>query len=189
MGKRFWYSGLCCCLAVSLTLALSGCGGKTEKQPLEQSKEEKSVSVVIPPSMAEEMGVTVKSYEGGKSEAEEGEDGSIILHMTKKEYDSMILKMRSKAKRTLHAFATGPKGDFPAIKKAVMTDDMTSFTFTVEKEAYLEGAERFVPGSCIASARVFQMFNLVKEEDINVKVDVVDEATGEIFETYTYPRQ
>ena len=159
---------------IALVLLLTACGAKT-------------VTVEFPASFFE--GEDIESFAEqfrsgtGFKKVKVNDDGSMTLIVTEEKYNLQVEAMEETAK-SLYATIGEEGGFFKTVKKLDYSEDYTSLTFTVDREAYEASNEAENIEQVIYVSRLYQVFALNTEGII--EVNYVDENTGEIYKTDLY---
>jgi len=145
-----------------------------------------NVEITLPASYFEDETpeeIESSAKEEGIKEVIANDDGSYTYVMSKKKHQEM---MDSIAEEYAVEFAD-PSVNYPSVKSIEYNDDFSKFTITVDKEAYEDSWDLFVTMEAGMSGMMYQTFDSVSEDDIEVVINVVDSITNEVFNTTVYP--
>lgn len=194
-------------LAASL-LVLGACGSEeaeevdnqasTETVDTEETESEEggvnvdkglfSVEVTLPAAFfeGEDVAVTVaNAEENGFGEATVNDDGSVTYKMSKSKHKEMMEEMAVSVEETKRSLVES--GDFPSIKNVETNKDYSHFTLSVDREAYENSFDAFATMSVGMVGSMYQAFNGVKADAMEVLIEVKDVDTGEIINSVVYP--
>ncbi len=110
-------------------------------------------------------------------------DGDTVVYtMTKPQRDEMLAQMRSSAE---HAADELIADDTNSVTGVEFNDAMTTFKVSVDASRYGALESLLALGFYIQGA-LYQQFNGVGQDDIDVVVEFVDDTTGEVLDTGSY---
>lgn len=187
--------GAVLCLIVSAAFALSGCaasgddaanGPTGSPAAIEVEEELVTVDVRIARSLLDQNGsltdqeIVAGAKEKGIAAAVEGD--AVVYTMTKPQRDEMLAQMRSSAQDAADELIADNSNSVTAVE---FNDSMTSFKVSVDTARYGALESLLALGFYVQGA-LYQQFNGVVPDDIDVIVEFVDDATGEILDTGSY---
>ena len=180
---------------------LAGCGNSNKvkednnkntatenNENVEVDKNLLDVTLTLPASMFEGEDVNAKVEEmkqDGAKEATVNEDGSITIKMSKSKHKEMIEEMKTSIIKSFEEIKTS--GDFASIKDIKYNDDFSKITLEVVKAEYEGSFDAFVTLGIGTSAMIYNMYNGVEGDKLQVTIDAKDSETGEVFSTVVYP--
>lgn len=152
------------------------------------------VEVTIPASLADvlfsEEGQTMEDYaasfeaEDGVKEVTQNEDGSLTIVMTEEAQERLLGEWIVVIDATIDTYVDGETT--PSIKSVEYNDDLSVFTFTVDKAAF-EGSEDEEAALIVVFYALHFQAIAGMGDAASVTIDVVDEATGETFNSVAFP--
>lgn len=134
------------------------------------------VDVTILEAEAEEMGI---------EEVTLNDDGSITYEMTKEVHNEWMEEIKTEINNSITEMVES--GDFVSIKDITANDDYTTFTMTVDQEAFENSFDGFAAFGLGISSSFYQLLDGKDPESYSVTIDVVDEASGEVIDTTVFP--
>ncbi|WES65847.1 hypothetical protein P0L94_07180 [Microbacter sp. GSS18] len=181
-------------LVVCTALVLGGCsaGGdgasSTSSSPAAIEVEEQLVTVDVriarslfdPDGSLTDDEIVAGAAENGIVAVVDGD--TVIYTMTKPQRDEMLDQMRSSAQEAADELVAD---DTNSVTGVEFNDSMTSFTVSVDADRYTQLESLMALGFYIQGA-LFQQFDGVATDDIDVIVEFVDDATGEVLNTGSY---
>ena len=189
-------------IAFSATaLLLAACGGENE-EPTEKEKETEenagesldvdkglfNVDVTLPASFFEdstEEEIIAEAKEQGIKEAVVNEDGSVTYTMSKSKHEEMMKEMEDSVVSTIDEIVNS--GDYTSIKEISYNKDFTEFDVKVNRQQYEEGFDGFAIIGLVMVSTYYSAFEGNSGEDSQTIFNMVDETTGEIYDTAIYP--
>lgn len=166
----------------------AGIETKTEENDsggIEVDKNLFSVEITIPPGIAgDQSDFNKENYlkeNEGFLDAEVTSDGSLKIKMTKKKHQEMVTGMKTDLEASFSALIEGK--DTPYIKDFSSKNDYREVTISVDRAAY-ENALDFTPlmvGFSVA------MYQAIKGEEFDCKIQIVDDKTQELISDINYP--
>lgn len=180
---------------VGAALVLSGCSGagvdaanSSSASPAAIKVEEQlvTVDVRIARSLLDQGGaLTDEEIVSGASEngiAAVVDGDTVVYTMTKSQRDEMLAAMRSSAQDAADELIADETNSVTAVG---FNDSMSSFQVSVDAARYGALESLLALGFYIQSA-LYQQFNGVAPDGIDVIVEFVDDVTGEVLETGSY---
>ncbi|WP_194397136.1 hypothetical protein [Microbacterium atlanticum] len=119
---------------------------------------------------------------GEKGIAADVEGDTVVYTMTKPQRDEMLSQMRSTVQDAADELIADEANSVTAVE---FNDEMTSFEVSVDAASYGALESLLALGFYIQGA-LYQQFNGVTPDDIDVIVEFVDDATGEVLDTGSY---
>ncbi|WP_404407917.1 hypothetical protein [Jeotgalibacillus malaysiensis] len=160
----------------------------TEEQSVEVDKGLLNVELTLPASMFEGEDidqVIADAKEDGAKDVTKNDDGSLTYKMSKSDHKEMMQEIETGLEESLNDIVEGE--DFVSIKDISHNDSFEEFTVTVEKETYENSFDGFGILTLGMSGMIYQVYDGEDMDSAKVTVSIVDEATGEEFDTYVYP--
>lgn len=146
------------------------------------------VSVTFPAEMFEDTDFeTIKKQaeEQGIKSVTKNDDGSITYKMSKADHKKMMDDMKTSTAETLKGYVTDT--DLESITDVSFNDDFSQIKISVDKEKYENSMDSFAALGAGFQGMFYQLFDGRKEADVSVKIDFVDNKTGEVLDSTTYP--
>lgn len=131
--------------------------------------------------LTDEM-ISVLKQEGFK-DVEQLADGSLKYTITKNNYKKYIDDLRKSTAETINSLYNNET--FPSVKNITYNDDFSKVNLIVDKEEYESGFDGLITLSIAFAGRMYQAFDVDASQ--KVVIDIVDNVTGDIFNTITYP--
>jgi hypothetical protein len=191
--------------SVLAILITSGCAGPEEAAPAEETtavvEEESSagievdeglfnVEVTIPAEFFEgqtEADIAANAEESGYENYVFNADGSVTYTMSKAAHDAALQEMRDGIDDSIQEAVNASPDVFQSV---TYNDAATKFDVTVDRAAYDASFEAgFISFTLGISGMFYQMFDGVPTEEQGVIIDFIDGATGEVFDTQTWPME
>lgn len=181
-------------------LLLTACGGENEATKQEKETEEKSgesldvdkglfsVEVTLPASFFEdstEEEIIAKAKEQGITEAIVNEDGSVTYKMSKSKHKELMKEMKDSVESTIDEIVNS--GDYTSIKEISYNKDFTEFDVKVNRQQYENGFDGFAILGLVIGSAYYSAFDGKSGEDLQILFNMIDETTGEIYDTAIYP--
>ncbi len=179
-------------IALSILLAATGCGGFVSEiavkggGPGDVEKGSADVIITVPASMVNPHNIEATVAEAraqGVDEAAVNKDGSVTYRMSRSVHARMMKELKEGFRKKLEDL----KNDSRSIKIVRYSRDLSSITLTVDQEAFKKSLDAFAVFSLAMDATYYQLFSGVELEDIAVRIDITDLATGEVFDSATCP--
>ncbi|MDW0115033.1 hypothetical protein QT711_17875 [Sporosarcina saromensis] len=147
-----------------------------------------NVEVTIPASFLEGEDIDVvvaEAKEDGIKEVTKNDDGSVTYKMTKAKHKEMMQEMKTNVTEYVDELVNNE--DFASIMDIKHNKDFSKFTLEVDKEAFENSFDGFAAMGLGMTGMLYQLFNGVDSEKLNVTIDTVDHSSGEVFGTVSYP--
>lgn len=158
-------------------------------QGLEVDKGLLDVTITFPASMFEGgEGISddeIKSAEAKGIKVTKNDDGSVTYKMSKSTHKKLMEETKKSTAESLDKIATG--GDYESISGVAYNDDFSQISLKVNKEKYENSLDSFAALNAGLQGMFYQVFDGKKEDTMKVKVDFIDEKTGGVLDTVTYP--
>lgn len=195
------------------TLILGACGGEdanienaeevndevedvsenTINEKVEVDKKMLNVEITLPASLLElhedeEIDIDEMKKEAQKDGIKDvvlNDDGSVTYTMSKSTHREMLAEMKEEMNETIEETIKGE--DFPSIKDIKANKTYDQYEVIVDKEEYENSFDGFGILGVAFSSMYYQLFEGVNPDDYEVIIDIIDEETGEIFDTIIYP--
>jgi hypothetical protein len=173
---------------LSLTLAFALCFSLAACAPKESSSQVEEVSVILPAYIVNTSGSPEEDYlafleaDDRVISAYFNDDGTVTLIMTKVAYTEMMQEMMTSLEEDLANYVTNESSSFSEITHDT---DITEFNFFVDRTQYENGYDHFYVTSVGVFSTYFHIY--FGKPEFSITLNVIDEATGEIFETLIYP--
>lgn len=158
----------------------------TSPAAIEVEEELVTVDVRIARSLLDQSGsltdeeIVAGARENGIAAVVDGD--TVVYTMTKPQRDEMLAQMRSSAQDAADELIAD---DTNSVTKVEFNDQMTSFKVSVDAARYGALESLLALGFYIQGA-LYQQFNGVAPDDIDVIVEFVDDATGEVLDAGSY---
>ena len=179
-------------------LLLTTCGGEdtewekeTKKNSAYSLKVEKGMLIVhitIPASFfigITEEEIIAKAKENGVIETVVNKDGSVTYTMSKLKYEEMMKEMGDSVVSTIDEIVNS--GDYTSIKEISYNEDFTEFDVKVNRQQYKAGFDGFDIFGLVIFSTYYSVFDGKSEEELQIVFNMIDETTGEIYDTAFYP--
>ena len=181
-------------IAFSATaLLLTACGreNKTEGNYIDFLNVNKgilNVDVTLPASLfidSTEEEIIAEAKENGVTETVVNEDGSVTYTMSKSKYEEMMKEIGDSIVSTIDEIVNSE--DYTSIKEISYNKDFTEFDVKVNRQQYEEGFDGFAIIGLVMVSTYYSAFEGNSGEDSQTIFNMVDETTGEIYDTAIYP--
>lgn len=146
------------------------------------------VEVTVPASLfeGEDMEqVTAGAKVKGVEEVTVNDDGSVTYKMSKAQHKEMMDELAASVKEMKNELTES--GDYPSIHSIEVSGNYDHFTVTVDREAYESSFDGFATMSLGMMGSFYQIYDGEKADQYEVNIDLKDAASGEVFNTITYP--
>ncbi|MGM9945786.1 MAG: hypothetical protein ACI33M_12615 [Lysinibacillus sp.] len=190
---------LIACIATALLL--TACGGENEEatkqeketeenagESLNVDKEVFNVDVTLPANFflyLTEEEIIAAAKEQGIKETVVNEDGSVTYTMSKSKYEETMKEMEDATVSAIDEIVKSE--EYTSIKEISYNKDFTEFDMKVNRQQYEESLDSFaIFGLFIASA-YYGAFDGKLSEDLQIIFNMIDETTGEVYDTVIYP--
>ena len=163
-----------------------------EEGALEVNKKLMNVEVTLPAYFLgvddEELDIdqVVKdAKEQGIKDVIVNDDGSITYIMSKSKHKEMMGEMQEGITETIENLLSDE--DFTSYQDIAANKDFTEFDVVVIRDAYENSFDGFGILGLAFSSLYYQLFDGANPDDYRAVINIMDEATGEIFDTIVYP--
>jgi len=181
-------------IAFSATaLLLTACGGENETkensgESLNVDKGILNVNVTLPASLfidSTEEEIIAEAKENGVTETVVNKDGSVTYTMSKSKHNEMMKEMGDSVISTIDEIVNS--GDYTSIKDISYSEDFTEFDVKVNRQQYEEGFDSFAIFGLVIVSTYYSAFDGNSGEDLQILFNMIDETTGEVYDTAIYP--
>ena len=189
-------------IAFSATaLLLTACGGENEKATEQEKETEENageslsvdkgilnVDVTLPASFfadSTEEEIIAGAKESGITEAVVNEDGSVTYTMSKSKHKEMMKEMKESVVSTIDEVVNS--GDYTSIKDISYNKSFTEFDVKVNRQQYEGSFDGFAILGLVMSSAYYNAFDGKSGEDLQIVFNMIDETTGETYDTAVYP--
>ena len=181
-------------IAFSITaLLLTACGGENNTEEnyidfLNVNKGIVNVDVTLPVSFfigSTEEEIIAKAKENGIIETVINKDGLATFTMSKSQYNEMMEEIGNSIVSTIDEIVNS--GDYMSIKEISYNEDYTEFHVKVNRQQYEAGFDGFAIMGLVIVSTYYSAFEGNSREDLKTIFNMVDETTGEIYDTAIYP--
>ncbi|MFC9918259.1 hypothetical protein [Agromyces binzhouensis] len=154
--------------------------------PIEVEENLATVDVRIARSLADPEGsmsdeeIVSAAAEKGMTAAVDGD--AVIYTLTKTQRDEMLDELRSSAQDAVDGIIADDSNSVTAVE---FNDSMTAFKVSVDAERFSPFESLLVIGFYLQGA-LYQQFAGTSADDLDVVVEFVDDATGEVLESGSY---
>lgn len=164
--------------------------GTDDVTEAEEVTDEENVEVTITADLligANVDDIITKAKEDGIDDVTKNNDGSITYKMSEAKHAEMLEDMKTDVAELVDQVLNGES--YRDVKNIEYNDNLSEFTLTVNQEGFaLYGQESLVPRLAIQGI-LYQIYNRTGIDELEVKVNKVDEETGEVFGTTVYPEE
>lgn len=199
-------------LMLASAVTMTGCGGTNEQsidnaehnsnqvennadsETLGVDKKLFNVEVTIPSDLLEigdediDMDKVVgEAKEEGIKDVTLNDDGSVTYVMSKSTHKKKLDEMRREMQDLMEDIATDE--NFESIKDIKSNKNFTEFDLIVEKALFENNLDAFAIMGIVFPAMFYQLFDGVDPDNYEAIINVQDEESGEVFDTYVYPDQ
>ncbi|GAA0361033.1 hypothetical protein [Bacillus horti] len=158
----------------------------TEEESIEVDKGLFNVEITLPAFFFEGQDmdlIMADAEEDGATDITLNDNGSLTYTIPKAQHQEIMKQMQV----DIAASIAEVPSTFQSVKEIDHNSSFTEFTLTVEKEAYENSFDGFAVLGLGMSAMMYQVFDGVSPENNKVTFDLVDEETGEVYDTVIYP--
>jgi len=188
-------------LAATLVLSLAACGAsksqKAEPVPAEKEPEASAdiqvdeglfnVDVTLGAALFQgqtEDAIKAAAKENGYSDCKINADGSVTYTMTKNKRDEMLADMKTSFEELVAGYLEGENA-VASFSDIQYNDDFSKINIYVDAEQYTMWDSLYAL-TFYASGAYYQAFAGVANDDVDVVVNFIDDATSENLETSSY---
>lgn len=155
----------------------------------EEVKADSQIEITLPADFfetEEDLDALIEAEkDSGLGEVEKNADGSITYTMNHAEQQEMLDNIRENTTETIKDVINSE--EFPSIHDITYQDDLSEFTFVVDKATYESGFDLIGTIGIGMSGIYYQHFNGAEGDANEVVVQIVDESTEEVFDEIVYP--
>ena len=184
---------LIACIATALLL--TACGGENEKETEENAveslnvdKEVFNVDVTLPANFflySNEEEIIAAAKEQGIKEAVVNEDGSVTYTMSKLKYEETMKEVEDSTVSAIDEIVKSE--EYTSIKEISYNKDFTEFDMKVNRQQYEESFDSFAIFGLVMVSTYYSTFDGKSREDLQITFNMIDETTGEVYDTAIYP--
>ncbi len=185
---------LCILLSALLSASLfAACSQDTdESSSADESSSsqvvETMVKIQIPASFfegssLEEIEKTAKKQ--GATSVTQEKNGDICYQMTATAHRRLVTEMRMNLKDSVEELLDDER--YPSIHQISVSDDFSTLTLTVDKEAYQKGNDRTITRAIWPSIQLYHYFNQDYEEHPSMMVKVLNKEDNSKVEEFEWP--
>ncbi|MFC4302998.1 hypothetical protein [Cohnella boryungensis] len=152
---------------------------------------EEEVNIVFPASLnqnGEVEGMTAEVKEAGATNIVTNGDGSVTATISQKNLDKLLEKYHSELMTMIEGVHSEENAS--SIKDLTYDEDtFQEYDITVDKAAYTsaDSMDGLVIFGLAMQSMMYQIYSGVEETDLKVTFNLIDESTGEIFDTTVLP--
>ncbi|SDJ24811.1 hypothetical protein [Salimicrobium halophilum] len=129
--------------------------------------------------------VKASAEEEGVGEVVNNGDGTITYKMSKSKHEEMMSEMEQEIETAMTDIRES--GDYVSINDITANKDYSEFTMVVERKKYEESFDGFAIFGVGVLGSYYQLFDGADPESYSTVIHIVDEASGEEFETIRLP--
>ena len=146
------------------------------------------VEVTLPPDFLGELSeeeIAANAEESDFSDYTINPDGSVTYTMSRVAYEAALAEMKTGLDESIQETVN----EYPnVIRSVTYDDDVTEFEVVVDRAAYeAEFGVGFIGFTFGLGGMFYQIFSGVPEAEQQVVIDYVDEQTGEVLDSQTFP--
>lgn len=165
----------------------------TTDETVEVDKKLINVEITLPASFLELEGdeeinideMKEEAKENGIKDVELNNDGSVTYTMSKSKHRELLDEMQEGIEENIDEVVNSE--DFPSIKEIQANKKYDRYDVIVDQESYENSFDGFGVLGVAFSSMYYQLFEGVNPSDYEVIIDMIDEETGEVFDTIVYP--
>ena len=125
--------------------------------------------------------------ENGITEAIINEGGSVTYTMSKSKHKKMMKEMKESVVSTIDEIVN--YGNYTSIKDISYNKSFTEFDVKVNRQQYESSFDGFAILGLVMNSAYYNAFDGKSGEDLQVIFNMIDETTGEIYDTAIYPNE
>lgn len=163
-------------------------GTLNESNTVGVEEKEDTVVVTMPLGTFDEnvnVELTEEMKNNGYQSVNKNADGTLTYTITKSGYEKLKANMKNEVVAYLDEVKTS--GDFTSIKNVEYTDDFSTVTLTVDKEAFEKSLDVMASRAIYMSVSGYKIFCGESVEEAKVTVKYVDQKTKEEIASTVYP--
>lgn len=156
----------------------------TESQGIEVDENLMTVEVTLPASYFEDETpeeITAGAKDAGMISCVVNDDGSVTYKMTKAKHRELLSELKAEIDNSINDMLTGDTA-IASFKSVEYSDDMTQFKVFVDADQYTDWDSLYVMTFYLLGG-YYQAFCGISSQDVEVIVQFIDEATGEVLDT------
>ena len=161
-------------LTAALCLSLCACG--------EETVEVTMPAVLFSDQTAEE--ICADAEERGIESCTVNEDGSVTYQMSESKHEEMKAEMETAVRKSCAALLEGDDA-VASFKRMEISEDLAAFDVYVDRAQYTVW-DTFSSFVFYIGSAYYQIFAGVPQDEVDVVVQYIDEATGEVLDTGSY---
>lgn len=182
--------------AVAILLTLTACGSKNKNADNSNASTEPTksnivdenlltVDITIPASMFSEENpatdkLTQKQIDYGFKSAKINDDGSVTYTMSKSAFN----KYKKDLKANTESYLNSLNKDFPSVTSVEFNDDFSEIKINVNRTEYKNNMDFMCITAAGLNANFYQAYT---NEKIITNISTIDDSTGEVIDSATYP--
>ncbi|WEK54413.1 MAG: hypothetical protein P0Y55_18055 [Candidatus Cohnella colombiensis] len=149
------------------------------------------VTIVFPASLGapeDVEGMTAEIVEAGATNTVKNDDGSVSVAISQENLNKLLEKYHSELTTMIEGVHSAENTS--SIKNLDYDKEkFQEYNITVDKAAYEseESVDGLVIFGLTMQSLMYQIYSGVKESDIKVTINLIDQSTGEVFETSVLP--
>lgn len=182
-------------LALSICLSLCACGSGSadntdntgETGPMQVDKGLLTTNITLPASLFSDMTeeeIHAAAAEAGYSDCRINADGSVTYTMTNAVYKEKLEEMKESCQQSAAEMLEGENA-VASFKRIEYNDDFSKFDIYVDSEQFTMW-DTFANFTFYISGVYYQLFSGKDMDDVDVTVQYIDDATGEVLESGSY---
>jgi hypothetical protein len=150
------------------------------------------VSIVFPASLNESgdvEGMTAEVKEAGATGITENGDGSVTATISQENLDKLLQKYHSELLSVIEGVQSADAASTSIRDLSYDENTFQEYSITVDRAAYEseESVDGLVIFGLAMQSLMYQVYSGVQEADIKVIFNLIDESTGEVFDTTVLP--
>lgn len=126
-----------------------------------------------------------EAKENGMKDVVLNDDNSVTYTMSKSIHRELLAEIEENINEIIEETINGE--DFSSIKDIKSNKKYDKFEIIVDKEGFENSFDGFGILGVAFSSMYYQLFEGVNPDDYEVTMDIIDEETGEVFDTIIYP--
>lgn len=144
-----------------------------------------TVEVTVPASFFDETdtpeSIQASAQQNGFISCTINEDGSVTYKMTKAKRNEMLGQYKQSIDQTIQEYLAGGEDAPSSFREITYNDNMTEFNIKVDRAAYDNSFDAFYALGFYMFGGYYQIFAGIPQDQVNVVVNYIDQATGETF--------
>lgn len=126
-----------------------------------------------------------EAQDKGIKEIVRNDDGSLTFKMSKNEHRKMMKEITEEIQETMLDIKTDD--DFVSIRDLEANESFSQFTMKVDRDAFENSLDAFAALALAMQGMIYQVFDGVDQDELQVIIDIEDADTGELIDTVIYP--